>query len=175
MDAPLDLRIRRIGPDEGLLLRELRLRSIADAPDAFGQPLRDAERRAQADWTRSARRSARGDGRTWLIAEDRQRSLGLVQGRRRSPSSLLLFSMWVDPSIRRLGVGRLLVERLESWGRGWGARETILWVYAGNRLAQSFYRDLGFAPIRGGQDAEAGARFGALAMRREIHARADQA
>ena len=32
-----------------------------------------------------------------------------------------------------------------------------------------FYRDLAFEVVRGGQDAEAGSRFGALAMRRDIH------
>ena len=76
--------------------------------------------------------------------------------------------MWVDPSVRRLGVGRMLIEALEDWGRSWDASETILWVYGGNAAAIDFYRDLGFEAIKDGQDAESGARFGALAMRRDI-------
>ena len=163
-----DVRIRRIRPDDGLVLRDLRLRSIADAPDAFGQPLKEARGRPEKEWHRSARQSSRGDSRTWLIAETPDGSVGLVQGRKRRPSTLLLFSMWVDPSVRRLGVGRLLIEALEDWARGWDGAETILWVLGANAAAIGFYRDLGFSIIRGGQDAESGARFGALAMRRAI-------
>jgi GNAT superfamily N-acetyltransferase len=163
-----DVRVRRIDPDGGLILRDLRLRSLADAPNAFGQPLEEARGRPGSEWHRSARQSSRGDNRTWLIAETDDGSIGLVQGRKRRPSTLLLFSMWVDPSVRRLGVGRALIEALEGWGRGWDATETILWVYSGNAAAIRFYRDLGFEVIQGGQDAESGARFGALAMRRDI-------
>jgi GNAT superfamily N-acetyltransferase len=76
--------------------------------------------------------------------------------------------MWVEPRARRYGVGRLLIETLEEWARGWGAIETILWVYGGNSAAITFYRDLGFEVIRRGPDAESGARFGALAMQRDI-------
>lgn len=163
-----EVRIRRIRPDEGQLLRDLRLRSIADAPNAFGQPLEEARGRPERVWTRSARQSSRGDSRTWLIAETATGTVGLVQGRKRRPHTLLLFSMWVDPAVRRLGVGRLLVGRLEDWARGWDGEETVLWVLGANSTAIGFYRDLGFEVIRGGKDAESGARLGALAMRRDI-------
>ena len=172
MGATPDIRIRRIGPNDGLTLRDLRLRSIADAPNAFGQPLAEARDRPGSEWHRSARQSAHGDNRTWLIAETADGSVGLVQGRKRRPSTLLLFSMWVDPSVRRLGIGRTLIEALEEWGRGWDASETILWVYGGNAAAIRFYRDLGFEAVKDGQDAESGARFGALAMRRDIRSSA---
>ena len=169
MEATPAVRIRRIAPEDGLTLRDLRLRSIADAPNAFGQPIEEARGRPEKEWHRSARQSSKGDHRTWLLAEQDGRSVGLVQGRKRRPSTLLLFSMWVDPSVRRLGVGRALIESLETWGRGWDATETILWVYGANADAISFYRDLGFDIIRAGQDADAGASFGAFAMRRRIH------
>ena len=151
-----------------MVLRDLRLRSIADAPDAFGQTLSEARARPETEWRRSARQSSRGDNRIWLIAETADDTVGLVQGRKRRPSTLLLFSMWVDPSVRRQNVGRSLVESLEAWAVRWDARETILWVYGGNASAIRFYRDLGFTPLREGGDAEAGARFRALAMRRDI-------
>ena len=169
MEASPVVRIRRIASDDGLMLRELRLRSIADAPNAFGQPIEEARGRPENEWHRSARQSSHGDNRTWLLAEYASRTVGLVQGRKRRPSTLLLFSMWVDPSARRLGVGRALIESLEAWGGGWNAAETILWVYGKNADAIRFYRDLGFEVIEGGHDAEAGSRFGALAMRRDIH------
>lgn len=174
MSASSAVSIRRIRPEDGRLLRDLRLRSIADAPDAFGQPLDEARRRPQRDWDRNARQSSHGDNRIWLIAESGKRSLGLVQGRKRRPRTLLLFSMWVDPDARRVGVGRQLIDRLEDWASGWGATETVLWVLAVNEPAVKFYRDLGFEVVRAGQDAESGARFAALAMRRAIHSPANE-
>ena len=166
MEPNPDVRIRRIRPDDGPVLRTLRLRSIADAPDAFGQPIDEARARPDGEWQRSARQSSHGDNRTWLLAESQGRAVGLVQGRKRRPATLLLFSMWVDPSVRRFGVGRNLIDALEAWADGWDAGETILWVFAGNAAALDFYRNLGFEVMRGGHDAESGARFGALAMRR---------
>jgi GNAT superfamily N-acetyltransferase len=162
-------RIRRIGPDDGLILRDLRLRSLADAPEAFGQRIDEARGRPTVEWHESARQSSHGDGRTWLLAEREGDAVGLVQGRRRRPSTLLLFSMWVDPSARRQSVGLRLIKSLEEWAGGWDARDTVLWAYGGNVAAIRFYRDLGFDALRDGPDAEAGARFGALAMRRAIH------
>ena len=90
--ASADVTIRRISPDDGPILRELRLRSLADAPDAFGQPLEEARRRPMREWERSARQAARGVDRTWLIAECDAGAVGLVQGRRRRPGTLLVFS-----------------------------------------------------------------------------------
>jgi GNAT superfamily N-acetyltransferase len=164
------IRIRRIAPTDGLTLRDLRLRSIADSPDAFGQPLAEALARPDIEWLRSARQASLGEERTWLIAEEAGRTVGIVQGRRRSPFTLMLFSLWVDPSARRLGVGRILIGALEGWASGWGADETLLWVMAGNHHAIEFYRELGFSTVGRGSDAQSGARFGAIAMRRVIRA-----
>ena len=171
MEPRTSIRIRRIEPSDGPALRDLRLRSIAESPDAFGQPLDEARARPDIEWWRSARQSSHGESRTWLIAEEAGRTVGLVQGRKRRPATLMLFSMWVDPTVRRLGVGRMLIEALETWGEDWGADETLLWVMADNLAAIEFYRDLGFEPISRGHDADSGARFGAIAMRRAIDAR----
>ena len=160
--------VRRVGADEGLVLRELRLRSLADAPDAFGQPLDEARALPDAEWTQMATAAAEGDRRAWLIAYDTVAPIGLVQGRRRRPSTLLLFSMWVAPEARHRAVGTRLIESLEDWARGWQASETILWVLGGNGGAMAFYRRLGFESLGDGPDATSGAAHGAVAMRRPI-------
>lgn len=170
MEPHASIRIRRIGLTDGPTLRDLRLRSLADSPDAFGQPLTDARARPEIEWWQSARQASHGENRTWLIAEQAGLTVGIVQGRRRRPSTLMLFSMWVDPSVRRLGVGRLLIGALEAWASTWGATETLLWVMADNRPAIDFYHDLGFGTVERGHDADSGARFGAIAMRRDLDA-----
>ena len=166
--AATDTRIQRIRANQGLLLRDLRLRSLAESPDAFGQPIDKAQDRPDVEWHRSARQSALGDSRIWLFAQRGHDVIGLIQGRKRPPATLLLFSMWVDPRARQRGLGRELVESLERWASGWDARETILWVYGDNDLAIRFYGNLGFEVVRNGEDAESGARFGALAMQRPL-------
>ena len=163
-----DIAIRRIRAGEGLLLRDLRIRSLADSPMAFGQTREAALARPGLEWHRSALRASHGHGRTWLIAEHDGVQVGLVQGRRRPPDTLLVFSMWVEPAARRLGVGEQLICGLETWARGWQARQTVLWVLRRNEPALDFYLRLGFEPLDSGADAEAGARYAAVAMRRAI-------
>jgi len=63
-------------------------------------------------------------------------------------------------------LGRHLIDALEAWSADWHADETVLWVHAGNAAALALYRSLGFVVLSDGVDAESGARFGALALRR---------
>jgi GNAT superfamily N-acetyltransferase len=160
--------IRRICADEGLVLRDLRVRSIDDAPEAFGQTADEARARAESEWSRSARQAAKGDSRSWFFAEVEGEPVSLVQGRRRRPATLLIFSMWVDRSHRHRGLGRALIAAVEAWARDWGARETVLWVRSGNASALAFYTRLGFDIDSEGEDAESGARYRALALRRPM-------
>ncbi len=117
-------------------------------------------------WRQQARAAASGDRRAWFIAETGPPwvALGLVNGRRRPPTDVLLFSMWVDPAGRRRGIGRRLIEALDAWASRWGAQRTVLWVFAGNEPAIRFYLRLGFMIEMNGPDAETGKSYGALAM-----------
>ena len=153
---------------EGQLLRSVRLRSLEDAPEAFGQPLEEAAAKPTLEWHRNALQSWQGRHHTWLLAETAGEVVGVVHGRRRSPATLLVFSMWVDPGARRSGVGRRLIAEVEAWAGRWGATETILWVLLRNGSALDFYRQLGFEPVTSGPDAESGARFDAVALSRGI-------
>ena len=161
--------VHRIGPNDGDDLRDLRLRSLRDAPEAFGQTVEDASAREVQDWHQQARQASAGDRRAWFIAEDESgRPNGLVQGRRRPPEHLLIFSMWVDPELRRSGVGRQLIEAVEAWACTWGGRHSVLWVFGTNEPAIRFYRRLGFEVELDTPDAESGRTYGALAMSRRI-------
>ena len=102
--------IRRIQPDDWHVLRELRLASLLDAPEAFGQTHANALTIPDEEWQQIARASAGGDARIWLISSLDGNDAGLVQARRRPPADCLVFSMWVAPSARRSGVGRLLID-----------------------------------------------------------------
>ncbi|HUG47593.1 MAG TPA: GNAT family N-acetyltransferase [Candidatus Limnocylindria bacterium] len=158
------LQIRRITPADWHVLRELRLASLADAPEAFGQRYEEAGVTDERDWQATARASASGDRRAWFIAWQTDAAVGLVQGRRRPPSDCLLFSMWVGPQGRRQGTGRALVDAVAGWGGSWGATRVVLWVIGDNHAAIRFYEAIGFRHLPTGPDAESGRLYGALAM-----------
>jgi len=172
----MEFQVRRIGPSDASSLRDLRLRSLSDAPEAFGQPLDDAVARPEAEWIAQARAASEGDRRACFIAEATKPAVptraadpvGIVLVRRRPPDVALVFSMWVDPRARRAGVGRALIDAASEWAAAWGAQLVVLWVVASNAAAFRFYQRLGFSWLESGPDADSGRAYGALAMTRPI-------
>ncbi len=168
-----DVRVRRIRADDGPMLRTLRLRALADAPQAFGQPHDRPVDTSPREWAAAARAASDGDRRAWFIAEDDGTAVGLVLARRRPPVEVLIFSMWVEPGSRRRHIGRGLIETVVAWAGGWGARRAVLWVLAANEGALRFYDRLGFRVEPDGSDAAAGRAYGALAMSLSFDGAAD--
>ncbi len=163
------LSVQRITVEEWPLLRDLRLSSLRDAPEAFGQRYEEAAAQSDDDWRATVRASAAGTRRAWFIARSALAGpLGIVQARRRPPLDCLLFSMWVAPGARRLGAGSALVNAVEEWGDGWGARRVVLWVLGTNEPALRFYGRVHFKLLSDGPDAESGRAYGAFAMERPV-------
>ena len=164
--------VRRISPSEWPLLRELRLASLLDAPEAFGQTHEIASREPDFEWQSAARASSRGARRAWFLARDESgRDVGVVQARRRPPAECLIFSMWVAPDARRVGAGAALIDAVEAWAAGWGGQRMVLWVFGANEGALRFYERIGFSVLADGPDVESGRSYGALAMERPISRR----
>jgi GNAT superfamily N-acetyltransferase len=170
--APRRIRVRRIGPHEGSRLKALRLRALAEEPEAFGESVAEAEARDEAEYAARARAASDGDRRAWFLAElagDRDptgqaAAVGLAMGRRRPPDDCMVFSVWVAETVRGRGVGRALMAAVGDWAGSWGAGRLVLWVYRSNVDAIGFYRHLGFAVMDAGPDAELGAPHGAVAL-----------
>ena len=142
-------RVRRIRPDEGQTLRSIRLAALSDSPAAFGSTLSREMQLSGDDWAERARRSASGSERALFFAVGEEESiLGMAGGYR--PEGMApeveLISMWTDPSARRSGVGRLLVNAVIEWSRSVGAEKVDLWVTRGNGPAECLYRAMGFVP-----------------------------
>ena len=145
--------VRRIRPDEGPLLKEVRLAALADAPDAFSATYADEVAFDDGMWDeRAALGATDDDGGTGTFVLDAGAAgaapLGIAVGYRPGPdrTRVELVSMWVDPSVRGTGAGRLLVEAVAGWASDTGASALDLWVMRSNGGAQAFYERLGFAP-----------------------------
>lgn len=67
---------------------------------------------------------------------------GMVRARR-----ALVEELVVDPSQRRRGCGRALLDAAAAWARTRGARQLVLTVWEGNRDAAEFYAALGYRRI----------------------------
>ncbi len=169
--------VARITPDEWALLRDMRLRALRDAPEAFGQTYENAAGEPELEWRSAARAASAGDRRAWFFARSAGSAaevtsaagappaeLGMVQARRRPPDDCLVFSMWVAPEARRGGVGRELIAAAADWARSWDGRRIVLWVTGVNESAMRFYERVGFRLLSEGPDMESGRAFGALAM-----------
>jgi GNAT superfamily N-acetyltransferase len=140
------VRVRRIEPGEGKLLREVRLAALADTPGAFASRFEDEVVRADEAWEAAAARS-RGFDTANFFAESDERIVGLVGAYRSAeePATIELVSMWVSPDARGRGIGAQLVERVSEWAREGDARRVALWVMRGNEGAASLYQRTGFA------------------------------
>jgi GNAT superfamily N-acetyltransferase len=143
--------VRRIRPDEGPLLKQVRLAALADAPGAFSATYADEAAFDDGVWDeRAARGATDDDGGTGTFVLDAGGAgaapVGIAVGYRPGPdpTRVELVSMWGDPSVRGTGAGRLLVDAVARWASDTGASALDLWVMRSNGGAQAFYERLGF-------------------------------
>ncbi len=144
----MNVEVRRIRPDEGLRLRALRLRALADSPMAFGSTLAREEAFPARVWHERAAGGAAGDERVTFIAERDGEWVGLATGLAddEEGSEPMLVGMFVDPAERGRSVGRALVEAVTAWARARGAGRLSLWVGSANNPAIALYAACGFRP-----------------------------
>jgi GNAT superfamily N-acetyltransferase len=156
-----DIRIRRFTPGEWPAYRALRLRSLADAPNAFGSSLALEESWAQELWM-ARLMAADVSGRDCpLVAESGGPDgpmLGLLWAKCDTADAGIvnLFQMWVAPEARGRGAASALVDEAVTWARSIGARLVRLGVVVDNQDAIRLYLRKGFRnagepePIRPG-------------------------
>ena len=150
--------VRRLRPDEWAALRDIRLRALADAPEAFGSTLAEEVGRGDDAWRDWASRADRGI----VVAELAGRLVGLASG---GPApdgdgGAGLYAMWVDPALRGSGVAADIVALVEDWARAAGYAAIGLGVTTTNARAIALYERLGYVdtggrhPLRHGADLE---------------------
>jgi ribosomal protein S18 acetylase RimI-like enzyme len=126
-------------------LRELRLRALADAPDAFASTLQQETAFPEQVWRQ---RAEGGAASVNFIAYEGGASIGMaaIFAVANTPGRMHLVGMWVDPQHRRRGVAQALVERAVRWAEERQASEVLLWVADHNVPARMLYERVGFQP-----------------------------
>ncbi|HET6754687.1 MAG TPA: GNAT family N-acetyltransferase [Jiangellaceae bacterium] len=144
---PADPRVsvRRVGPEDWEVVRDLRLRALRDAPAAFESTYEGEQGRSGKEW------------RAWLtrptgvtvVATLNGQPAGLAGGYVEEAGHVELVSMWVTPSARGSGMADALVAEVVHWARMRDVHEVRLWVTRGNDVAERLYSRHGF--VRSGQ------------------------
>ena len=140
--------IRRLGAGDAELLRDVRLRSLADSPDSFATTLADERALPAAQWL--ARASAPGEAVFVAFAPDGE-PVGIAGARPHDDAGAVigLWGMWVAPRARRRGLGERLVAAVARWAAEQGAGRLRLGVMADVPASVAFYERLGFVAADG--------------------------
>jgi RimJ/RimL family protein N-acetyltransferase len=166
------MNIRAVQPHEAALLRDVRLRALADAPEAFLTTLEDALAYPEQVWQE---RAAPQPGRSTFIADDPAdgRWWGMVGGVRETlqadePPAVYLVGMWVDPARRGIGLGEALVQAVLDWAAAQGVERVELDVVETNAPAIALYLRCGFVPTGVSNLVAGRPEHRTLRMRREV-------
>jgi ribosomal protein S18 acetylase RimI-like enzyme len=145
--------VRPVRAGEGPALWALRLRSLAESPDTFGQTVAEAEATGGTPIVRLVAEAVAGHAFAG-VAEQGGRLVGmaLVRPGERAANRHhgVLFGVFVAPEARGQGVATRLVGAAVTWCRGRGLRSVELWVRADNPAARALYERAGF--VRRGLD-----------------------
>ncbi len=150
--------IRRLGKDDGALLRDVRLRALKDAPYAYSSWFAREADFADEVWDDRVAESDAGRTAAVFAALEGERAVGMAGGyvRQEDPGTVTMWGMWVDPAARRQGLGHALVDAVAEWARERGAEQLRLRVTDTRATlpAASLYRRLGFVDV--GQQEQLG-------------------
>ena len=141
----MSFRILRAGHADWSVVRSIRLRSLADSPDAFARtlaeelPLSDEKWRSRIDNDRVAH---------FLAMTSDGDSVGIAVGapHKGQKNTAGLFAMWVAAEARGRGIGSALVEAVVDWAQSERYQRIVLDVGKTNAPAVRLYESCGFVP-----------------------------
>lgn len=141
-------RVRRFEASEWQIYRELRLRALAESPDAFGSTFALEQVRTDEEWQAwlSAGASSPLDLPLLGLAGGEAAGLAWAKVDSSNPSAVNLFQMWVAPEHRSHGLGAELLHQAIAWAQARGAATLSLGVTLGDSPAVRLYRRAGFVP-----------------------------
>jgi len=140
------LKIKQLTPDQWPLLKAVRLRALADAPEAFCTQLAEAAARTDAEWQENARRFTLLPPAVSYHALSGGIPCGMANCfvSKDDPQTAELTGFWVAPEQRGTGIGAALVAAVTDWAKSQNVATLQAWVVEDNHRAIRFYEKLGF-------------------------------
>jgi len=136
--------LRRLGPDDWEEFRDIRLRSLADSPDAFGSTLEREQAFTESDWR------TRLTGPVYVVDDPTPVAVG---GLFDNEGVGQIWGMWTDPAHRGRGHARRILDAVTPL-----LPRVQLHVNVANPAARTTYERYGFVgtgvlePLRPGSD-----------------------
>lgn len=139
------MKVRQARAADWEALRELRLRALADTPDAFASTLQKEAAFPEQVWRQ---RAEGGRGSVNFIASENGAAIGMaaIFAAADVPGRVHLVGMWVHPRHRRRGAAQALLQQAVRWAEERRASEVVLWVVDHNIPARRLYEGAGFQP-----------------------------
>jgi len=122
--------LRRLGPDDWDDFRDIRLRSLADSPDAFGSTLEREQAFTEDDWRR------RLTGPVYVVDDPTPVAVG---GMFDNEGIGQIWGMWTDPAHRGRGHARRILDAVTPL-----LPRIQLHVNVANPVARTAYERYGF-------------------------------
>ena len=150
------MHLRQLRPDEGLAYRDVRLRSLREAPEAFASTFEEESTQPDAFWLDLVDRTAEAMGSAILTVERDDGTLAATTYVRVAPDpphDAYIGAMWLDADLRGPretpdgpGWADQLLAAAEHFARTLGSQSIELWVSESNPRAQRFYQRNGYRP-----------------------------
>jgi RimJ/RimL family protein N-acetyltransferase len=138
--------VRRLRIGEAQLFREMRLRSLREAPYAFTSTYESAQLRTSESWAEQADSTVQGSDRSTFIAFSGESPIGIAALYRTGEGSDVgaLLQVWVAPEHRGQGAAVELMDAVFDWAAENGFRTVLARVAETNARALRFYQKYGF-------------------------------
>lgn len=141
--------VRRIAPDDGPLLRRIRLAALEDEPNDAATTLALSEKLPEEHWAEAAAANSSGGMQVTFFAVDgvatsEEEVVGLVGAYANPNGTVNIVGLWSAPGHRDIGVADALLTAVRSWAAENGHRRLRRWVVARNEHAVAFYERAGF-------------------------------
>jgi ribosomal protein S18 acetylase RimI-like enzyme len=143
-----DIIVRRVRPDDGPMIRRVRLDALASDPASFGSTYEREAAYADEKWAEWAAGDAAGEDMATLLAVCEEEPVGIVAAYRSDTERdvFVVFSMWVAPGVRGRGIGRRLLREIEAWIASAGGAVVRLSVTDAAAAARQLYETAGYEP-----------------------------
>jgi GNAT superfamily N-acetyltransferase len=142
--------VRRVSADDTDLLKNVRLRALREAPDAFWETLADVENDPVDEWIEWAASYAAPNTQAAafvaLADENTPQADGMAGGYLdpADKTAVAVWGVWVDPRCRGEGIADDLLQAVEDWASLSGRPRLTLWVTATSHPAIALYLRRGF-------------------------------
>jgi ribosomal protein S18 acetylase RimI-like enzyme len=137
--------LHKITPQLASNYKAVRLRALKDTPTAFGSTYARESQFSDEDWRQRSLNLCTPHSIGYLVSNNND-YCGIAAAflNEQNPLEADIVSVWVAPEHRKFGVGRLLMDAIQSWALRTGVHTLLLMVTSSNYAAIDFYQRIGF-------------------------------